>query len=227
MIYQNTERFMMAFSHDEVVHGKQSMLLKMGANHIPEKAQQLRALYGWMWGWPGKKTLFMGGEFGQSSEWAYDRSLDGHLLQYHDHEGIRLLVADLNHFYLQNRFLSESDYDPKSFQWVNNSDGNTSVISFVRFGARPGELLLAVSNFTPVPRPNYRVGVPVEGTWVEVLNTNSKKYGGSGEGNLAGVKTQAIKWDGRNQAVDLFLPGMSTLFFLLTPAPAGLKEPAK
>ena len=227
MIYQNTERFMMAFSHDEVVHGKKSMMLKMGADHIPEKAQTLRSLYGWMWGWPGKKTLFMGCEFGQSSEWAYDRSLDWHLLQYLDHEGIRLLVADLNQFYLNNRFLSESDYDSKSFQWVNNNDGNNSVISFVRFGSKPGELLLVVSNFTPVPRPSYRVGVPSEGTWVEALNTNSKKYGGNGEGNLEGVKTQPIKWDGRNHAVDLFLPGMTTLFFLLTPAPAEVKEPAK
>jgi len=227
MIYQHTERFMMAFSHDEVVHGKKSMLLKMGADHIPEKAQQLRSLYGWMWGWPGKKTLFMGGEFGQSSEWAYDRSLDWHLLQYLDHEGIRLLVADLNQFYLQHRFLCESDYDSKSFQWVNNNDGNNSVISFVRFGSRPGELLLVVSNFTPVPRPNYRVGVPAEGTWIEALNTNSKKYGGNGEGNLEGVKTLPVKWDGRNHAVDLFLPGMTTLFFLLTPAPAAGKELAK
>ncbi|MCU0787957.1 MAG: 1,4-alpha-glucan branching protein GlgB [Verrucomicrobia bacterium] len=170
MIYQNTEHFMMAFSHDEVVHGKGSMLLKMGAYHIPDKARQLRALYGWMWGWPGKKTLFMGSEFGQSSEWAYDKSLDWHLTQYLDHEGIRLLVADLNQCYAAHGFLAESDYDPKSFQWVNSNDGDNSVISFVRFGTSPDEVLLVVANMTPVTRESYRVGVPRDGHWREVPN---------------------------------------------------------
>jgi len=215
MIYQNTERFMMCFSHDEVVHGKASMLLKMGAPHIPDKARQLRALYAWMWGWPGKKTLFMGSEFGQSREWAYNQSLDWHLLEYLDHEGVRLLVADLNKFYHEHQFLPASDYDYQSFQWVNNNDGNNSVISFVRHGTKPDEVLLVVANMTPVPRPSYRVGVPHEGFWREALNTNEKKYGGGGEGNLQPVKTMAIKWDGRPHAVDLSLPGMSVMFFLL------------
>ena len=214
MIYQNTERFMMAFSHDEVVHGKGSMMLKMGADHMPDKARQLRALYAWMWGWPGKKTLFMGCEFGQSAEWAYDKSLDWHLLQYLDHEGVRLLVADLNRLYLEKKFLPESDYDYKSFQWVNNNDGNNSVISFVRHGTNPDDILLVVANMTPVPRPNYRVGVPREGLWVETLNTNAKKYGGGGEGHPEPLKTTPIKWDGRPQAIDVSLPGMSVLFFL-------------
>ena len=225
MIYQHTEHFMMCFSHDEVVHGKCSMLIKMAACHIPDKARQLRALYAWMWGWPGKKTLFMGSEFGQSSEWNYDKSLDWHLLQYLDHEGIRLLVADLNHFYLKHRFLGESDYDSKSFQWINITDAGASVISFIRRGARPGDILLAVSNFTPTPRPNYRVGVPEEGTWTEVLNTNAKKFGGGGEGNLKGVQSKPIPWDGQARAIDLFLPGMSTLFFLFTPPPAAENRP--
>jgi len=219
MIYQNTEKFMMAFSHDEVVHGKQSMLFKMGADHIPDKARQLRTLYAWMWAWPGKKTLFMGSEFGQSGEWAYDKSLDWHLLQYLDHEGVRLLVADLNRFYAEHPFLPASDYDAQSFQWINNNDGNNSVISFVRHGNNPDDILLVVANMTPVPRPHYRVGVPREGQWVEVLNTNSKRYGGSGEGHLEPVKTQAVKWDGRLNAVDLTLPGMSVMYFLFQPAP--------
>jgi 1,4-alpha-glucan branching enzyme len=217
MIYQSTERFMMALSHDEVVHGKCSLLIKMGAEHIPDKARQLRALFAWMWGWPGKKTLFMGSEFGQSSEWAYDRSLDWHLLQYTDHEGTRLLVADLNQFYVRHRFMAESDYDFQSFQWVNNNDAAASVISFVRFGARPDEILLVVANFTPTPRPHYRVGVPREGTWVEALNTNSGKYGGGGEGNAEGVRSEPTKWDGRPHSVDLFLPGMAVMFFLFRP----------
>jgi 1,4-alpha-glucan branching enzyme len=213
MIYQSTEHFMMTFSHDEVVHGKGSMLLKMGAHHIPDKARQLRALYAWMWGWPGKKTLFMGSDFGQSSEWAYDQSLDWHLTQYLDHEGVRLLVADLNHFYVKHRFIPASDYDSKAFQWVNSNDGDNSVISFVRYGTNPDEVLLVVANMTPVSR-DYRVGVPREGRWREVLNTNLKKYGGDGAGNPDGAEAQEIEWDGRPFAVDLHLPGMSVLFFL-------------
>ncbi len=219
MIYQHTERFMLAFSHDEVVHGKGSMLSKMAAGSIPEKARQLRALYAWMWAWPGRKTLFMGSEFGQSAEWAYDRSLDWHLLQYVDHEGVRLLVADLNKFYLEHRFLPQSDYDYQSFQWINNSDGNNSVISFVRFGTQAEDLLLVVANLTPVPRSPYRVGVPRGGAWVEALNTNAQRYGGGGESTPQPVATRPIHWDGRPHAVDLSLPGMTTLFFLYRPAP--------
>ena len=231
MIYQNTERFMMAFSHDEVVHGKQSMLLKMAAGDIPEKARQLRALYAWMWGWPGKKTLFMGGEFAQSAEWRYDQSLDWHLLQYLDHEGTRLLVADLNKFYIEHKFMAESDYDYQSFQWVNNNDGNNSVISFVRHGTNPDDILLVVANMTPVPRDNYRVGVPRPGLWVETLNTNSKRYGGDGAGSAQPLKTIPTKWDGRPHAVDVNLAGMTTMFFLFRPLPeekpSGITEAAK
>ena len=224
MIYQHTERFMLSFSHDEVVHGKRSLLFKMAAHSISDKARQLRALFAWMWGWPGKKTLFMGSEFGQASEWAYDKSLDWHLLQYLDHEGIRLLITDLNRFYSQNRFLCQSDYDQQSFQWINAHDANSSVLSFVRFGRQPEEVLLVVANFTPVPRPAYRVGVPREGLWVELLNTNSQKYGGTGEGNPQAVKSNPIRWDGRPHAIDLSLPGMTTLFFLLAPPPAAPDE---
>jgi 1,4-alpha-glucan branching enzyme len=217
MIYQHTERFMLTFSHDEVVHGKASLLIKMAAHNIPEKARQLRALYGWMWGWPGKKTLFMGNEFGQSAEWTYDRSLDWHLLQYLDHEGIRLLVADLNRFYLEHKFVPESDYDSQAFQWVNNSDARASVISFLRYGTRADDLLLVVANFTPVPRASYRVGVPREGFWEEHLNTDSRQYGGNGEGNHDPVRSNPIRWDGRPHAIDLYLPGMSTLYLVFSP----------
>ena len=220
MIYQYSERFMMVYSHDEVVHGKGSMLNKMGAYQIPDKARQLRALYGWTWAWPGKKSLFMGCEFGQSAEWAYDRSLDWHLLQYLDHQGIQRLVGDLNRLYLERGFLAESDYDPKSFQWINCHDAENSVFSFVRFGTKPEEILLVIGNFTPVPR-HYRVGVPREGSWVEVLSTNSRQYGGNGEGNAHGVKTNSIAWNGRPFALDLHLPGMTTLYFLPANPPAG------
>ena len=168
----------------------------------------------------------MGSEFAQSSEWRYDRSLDWHLLQYLDHEGVRLLVADLNRFYAGHAFLPASDYDHQSFQWINNNDGDNSVISFVRHGTNPDDILLVVANMTPVPRPHYRVGVPKEGLWVEVLNTNSKRYGGSGDGHSEPVKTQAVKWDGRPNAVDLTLPGMSVMFFLFKPAPVEKVEAA-
>jgi len=123
-------------------------------------------------------------------------------------------VADLNRFYREHGFLPQSDYDFKSFQWVNSNDGNNSVISFVRYGTRPDEVLLVVANMTPVTRESYRVGVPCDGLWTEVLNTDSPKYGGDGVGNPSGVKAQAIQWDGRPFAVDLVLPGMSVLFFL-------------
>jgi 1,4-alpha-glucan branching enzyme len=216
MIYQNSERFMMTLSHDEVVHGKGSLLMKMAAHPIPDKARQLRALFAWMWGWPGKKTLFMGGEFGQSAEWSYDRSLDWHLLQYIDHDGIRLLVADLNRLYLDHPFLPASDYDPISFQWINANDASNSVISFVRHGTQPSQLLLVVANLTPVPRPHYRVGVPREGQWTEILNTDWKRYGGHSDGCLQPVPTRPIRWDGRPHALDLALPGMSVLFFRLS-----------
>jgi 1,4-alpha-glucan branching enzyme len=224
MIYQHTERFMMTFSHDEVVHGKCSLLIKMGAYHIPDKARQLRALYGWMWGWPGKKTLFMGSEFGQSAEWAYDRSLDWHLLEYLDHEGIRRLVADLNRLYRQHEFLGTSDYDARSFQWINCDDAANSVFSFVRFGPEPEKLLVVVGNFTPVER-GYRVGVPRPGRWVEALNTSAPHYGG-GESSKNDVQSDTIPWQGRPCSIQLHLPGMSTLYFLPADAMPN-REPLK
>jgi 1,4-alpha-glucan branching enzyme len=214
MIYQHSEKFVLVFSHDEVVHGKCSLLIRMGAGHIPQKSQTLRSLYAWMWGWPGKKTLFMGSDFGQSAEWAYDRSLDWHLLEYMDHEGIRRLVADLNRLYLEHPALGELDYDQQAFQWINNNDGNNSVISFVRFGRKPEETIVVVSNFTPTTRDVYRVGVPYGGRWQEILNTHSDKYGGGAPTN-GEVKTQPIVWDGRKFALDLKLPGLTTLYFRL------------
>ncbi|TAL05837.1 MAG: 1,4-alpha-glucan branching enzyme, partial [Verrucomicrobia bacterium] len=156
--------------------------------------------------------------FGQSAEWSYDKSLDWHLCQFIDHEGVRLLVTDLNRFYTQHSFLPESDYDHQSFQWINSNDGDNSVISFVRYGTKPGELLLVVANLTPVQREKYRVGSPLEGEWIEALNTNAKRYGGDGAGNPEPLKTLPQKWDGRPFAVDVSLPGMAVLFFLFRPA---------
>ena len=214
-IYQHTERFNLAFSHDEVVHGKGSMLLKMGAPSIAEKARQLRALYGWMWAWPGKKTLFMGSDFGQSAEWDYDRSLDWHLLQYNDHSGVQRLVADLNAFYLRHPTLGSCDFHPNAFQWINHSDHKSNVLSFLRLGGGARHTVLVVGNFAPIDREHYRLGVPHPGTWQESINTRSARYEGRSPRPAQEIASQPIFWDGRPQAITITLPGMSTLFFQL------------
>ena len=211
MLYNFTEHFVLTFSHDEVVHGKQSMLFKMGAWDIPDKAANLRALYGLMWAWPGKKTLFMGCEFGQSSEWRYDDALDWHLLQYIDHHGISDLVRDLNRIYAAEPVLAESDHLPERFQWVNCDDAENSVLSFLRLSGEDCGDYLVVGNFTPVHRPGYRVGVPADGHWKEVLNTNAAEYGGDGSGNGGGVGAEPTPWDGRPHSLLVDLPPMLDL----------------
>jgi len=213
MLYQYSEAFITVFSHDEVVHGKGSLLLKMSAPDIPGKARSLRALYGLKWGWPGKKCLFMGQEFGQSSEWRYDASLDWHLLQYIDHEGIRRLVRDLNHFYRDNPALAWSDIHPEGFRWVNCNDGDNSVLSFLRTSEDGHEKYLIVGNYTPVLRTGYRVGVPTKGFWKECINTDAEYYGGSGEGNCGGMQAEDKAWDDMPNSLTLTLPPMATVIF--------------
>jgi len=213
MLYNYTENFVLTFSHDEVVHGKGSMLMKMGMEHIPQKADNLRALYAFMWAWPGKKTLFMGCEFGQSSEWRYDGSLDWHLLQYRDHEGISLLVRDLNNWYRTDPSLARGDHDSSAFQWVNCTDKDNSVLSFLRLGKADEETYLVVANLTPVTRENYTFGVPHSGYWKERLNTNATEYGGTGLGNSGGLMSSGQPWDGREDSLCLVLPPMSVSIF--------------
>ncbi|MEM8550021.1 MAG: 1,4-alpha-glucan branching protein GlgB, partial [Verrucomicrobiota bacterium] len=211
MLYQYSENFMQVFSHDEVVHGKGSMILKMGAGfEMRKKAADLRSLYGWMWAWPGKNILFMGCEFAQSSEWKYDGSLDWHLLQYIDHEGVQRLVRDLNHFYQQHPSLAKFDNDPQGFQWINGGDSENSVLSFLRLGANAQETFAVVSNFTPIPRVGYRIGVPTAGYWKELINTNADVYGGTGSGLNGGLVSDPIPWDGREHSLHIDLPGLST-----------------
>ena len=212
-LYQYTENFITVFSHDEVVHGKGSMLHKMGAWHIPEKAANLRALYAHMWAWPGKKLLFMGCEFGQSREWSYAGQLDWNLLQYLDHEGIRLLVRDLNKLYTNEPVLSHNDLNPHGFRWINAHDADASVLSYLRTDASEKTFFAIVGNFTPVPRQNFRIGVPRGGWWKEILNTNSQYYGGTGSGNGGGADTDDIPANGFGQSVNLALPSMSTTIF--------------
>lgn len=213
MLYQYSENFMCVFSHDEVVHGKGSLIMRMPPWSMSEKAQSLRALYGFMWGWPGKKTLFMGQEFGQSSEWRYDASLDWHLLQYGDHSGIQKLVTDLNHWYRAHNSIAQYDYRHDGFRWVNPNDADNGVISFLRLGATPTDTFFVVGNFTPVTRENFRLGVPYAGFWKEVVNTNSELYGGNGLGNLGGKKSERIDSDWFTESLQLTLPGLTTLIF--------------
>jgi 1,4-alpha-glucan branching enzyme len=212
-LYQYSENFVTVFSHDEVVHGKNSLLNKMGAGHIPEKAATLRALYGHMWAWPGKKLLFMGCEFGQSREWAYANSLDWHLLQYKDHEGIRLLVRELNHLYRNEPVLSCNDLDGRGFRWINAHDSGASVVSYLRQDEFQQTFFAVVGHFTPVMRGNFRVGVPRGGYWREVLNTNSEYYGGNGAGNEGGRLADDVPCDGYPHSLSLTIPPLATLIF--------------
>ncbi len=212
-LYQFTEHFITVFSHDEVVHGKGSMLLKMGAPHIPQKAASLRWLYAHMWLWPGKKLLFMGGEFGQSQEWNHERSLDWHLCQYRDHDGLRLLVRDLNRLYAAESVLSGHDLDPRGFRWINCHDADASVLSYLRFDETGRVLFAVVGNFTPVTRHAHRIGVPRAGYWHEIINTNSHHYGGTGLGNDGGRQTESAPADGQPQSLSLVLPPMAVSVF--------------
>lgn len=213
MLYQYSEKFVTVFSHDEVTHGKSSMLHKMGVWHIPEKAANLRSLYAHMWTWPGKKLLFMGCEFGQSREWNYAASLDWSLCQYIDHEGLRLLVRDLNKLYRSEPVLSQNDFNPQGFRWIACHDSEAGVISFLRMDPQEKTLFLTVGHFTSVVRRPYRFGVPRHGFWKEVINTNSEYYGGSGLGNAGGRASEAIPHDGHAQSIELTLPPFTTTIF--------------
>ena len=214
MLYQYSENFMLVYSHDEVVHMKGSMLRKMAASSIPEKAQQLRLLYALMWTWPGKNTLFMGGEFGQSGEWRYDASLDWHLLQYKDHEGISQALRDLNFLLLDNPDFAERDSDAEAFRWINCQDQEHAVLSFVRDG-KGSRQMLVVCNFTPVNRDAYKVGVPQDGVWLEVFNSDAAIYGGRNMGNGGVAQSVKSECDGYEDSLTIKVPGMSALVFIL------------
>lgn len=213
MLYQHTEKFIQVFSHDEVVHGKGSLLTKMYGQRISDKARQLRLLFAFMWLWPGKKTLFMGSDFGQSAEWSHDRSLDWHLLRYIDHEGIRKVVRDLNCLYRRVSGLAAGDLYSEGFEWINQTGADLSVLAFLRRGNEETDTLLAVGNYTSVLRREFRVGVPFGGYWQEVINTDAEAYGGSGYGNCSGVYSDEMNWDGRTFSIKLTLPPLSMCIF--------------
>jgi 1,4-alpha-glucan branching enzyme len=212
LVYAFAENFVLPFSHDEVVYGKGSMLGKMPGDEW-QKFANLRLLYGYMFGHPGKKLLFMGNEFGQWAEWNHDKSLDWHLLQKPFHSGLLRWVRDLNTLYRAQSSLFELDFDPAGFEWVDCSDYQRSVISFIRRGRNPDEILLFVCNFTPVPRQNYRVGAPLECYWREVLNSDAPLYGGSGQGNIGGLTAVPLPIHGRPFSLNMTLPALGLLVF--------------
>jgi len=212
LLYAFSENFVLPFSHDEVVYGKGSMIGKMPGDDW-QKFANLRLLYGHMFGHPGKKLLFMGGEIGQWAEWNHDASLDWHLLQYPFHAGLSRWVRDLNTFYRGQPSLFERDFDSSGFEWVDCTDSQRSVICFLRKGADPADQTLFVCNFTPVPRQNYRVGVPTNGRWREMLNSDAPLYGGSGQGNSGGVTATPLPVHGRPYSLSLTLPPLAVVVF--------------
>jgi 1,4-alpha-glucan branching enzyme len=223
-LYAFTENYVLPLSHDEVVHGKGSLLGKMPGDPWRRFAN-LRLLHAWMHAQPGKKLLFMGGEFGQEREWNHDESIDWHLLETESHEGVRRFVADLNRAYRETPALHERDFEPAGFEWIDCNDADQGVVSLLRKGKGKGggkgkgketgeadDVVLIVLNFTPVPRHNYRVGVPTGGAWEEFLNSDAKDYGGSGQGNLGEVPTNPVPAHGRRVSLNLTAPPLAAVF---------------
>ena len=212
LLYAYHENFVLPLSHDEVVHGKGSLLRKMPGDDW-QKFANLRLLLGYMYAQPGKKLLFMGGEFGQWNEWYHDVSLDWGLLDYPLHKSLQHWVADLNGLYRKEEALHVLDFDPSGFEWIDCNDSQHSVVSLLRKAPSGGDGILAVFNFTPVPRHGYRVGAPSSGFWKEVLNSDAAEYGGSGMGNLGGKETEEIPCHGRPWSLDFTLPPLGAVFF--------------
>jgi len=211
MLYAFTENFVLPFSHDEVVHGKGSMLDKIPGD-VWQKYATLRTLYGYMFGHPGKKLLFMGDEFGQWREWNHDKSLDWHLLEDPSHAAIRRYVQDLNAHYHTERALYECDYDPSGFRWIDCNDNENSVVSVIRYARDRRDFLVLVFNFTPVPRSEYRIGVPDAGFYAELLNSDAAVYGGGNVGNGGGVASEPVPAHGFNHSLRLTVPPLGCLY---------------
>ncbi len=208
--YAFAENFVLPLSHDEVVHGKGSLIGKMPGDTW-RKFANLRSLYGYMWGHPGKKLLFMGCEFGQRREWAHDDSLEWDVLQYPEHSGLRNWVGDLNRVYRTERALHEVDFDPAGFEWIDCHDAAASVIAFLR-KSHQGETVVVACNFTPLPRENYVLGMPGGGFWRELLNSDASLYGGSGTGNYGGVEAAPVPAHGRMHSITITLPPLGVMF---------------
>ncbi|SFG48692.1 1,4-alpha-glucan branching protein GlgB [Methylobacterium gossipiicola] len=213
LLYAFSENFVLPLSHDEVVHGKGSLLGKMPGDRW-QKFANLRAYFGFMWGHPGKKLLFMGGEFGQEKEWNHNQSLDWHLLDDAHHRGVKDLVRDLNHLYLNVPALHARDTEAAGFQWLVADDQDNSVIAWARKGREAGEVAVVVSNFTPVVREGYRIGVPEAGFYREAINSDAERYGGSNVGNMGGVRAEAVPSHGQSHSITLTIPPLATTIFV-------------
>ncbi|HEY4346057.1 MAG TPA: alpha amylase C-terminal domain-containing protein, partial [Gaiellaceae bacterium] len=200
-------------SHDEVVHGKGSLLSKMPGDRWQQLAN-LRALYAFMWAHPGKKLLFMGGELAQEQEWSHERSLDWHLLDDPGHAGVQSLVRDLNHSYRDEPALWECDFDPSGFQWLEANDGDSNVIAFSRFSGDGERVLVCVCNFSAVARADYRVGLPRGGAWREVLNSDAAVYGGSNVGNAGPIVAEEHGRHDQPWSTALNLPPLGVLWLV-------------
>jgi len=209
--YAFNENFVLPLSHDEVVHGKGSLIGKMPGDDW-QRFANLRCLFGYMWGHPGKKLLFMGGEFAQWREWNHDRSLDWHLVHYPMHGGLQAWLRDLNRLHARASALHEQDFDAAGFEWIDCCDATNSVVAFLRKPRDGGKPMLVVCNFTPVPRHGYRLGVPLPGRWREVLNSDATSSGGSGLGNYGGVYAEPIAAHGHASSVALTLPPLGVLY---------------
>ncbi len=209
--YAFYENFILPLSHDEVTHGKGALIGKMPGDEW-QKCANLRLLFGYMYGHPGKKLLFMGGEFAQWREWVHEESLEWHALEYPSHQGVQRWVRDLNHLYRNEPALYELDFSNDGFEWIDFHDWEESAISFIRKGKDTHDIILVVCNFTPVPRLNYRVGVPRGGYWKEMLNSDAEIYGGTNLGNSGGVEAAPIPAHGRDRSLSLILPPLGVIF---------------
>ncbi len=212
MIYAFTENFLLSLSHDEVVHGKGSLLNKMPGD-MWQKFANLRLLFGYLFAHPGKKLVFMGSEFGQWNEWNHDQSIDWHLMRFPAHQGVFRWMKELNRFYRETPALFEKDFSHEGFQWIDCSDWENSILSCVRKGSDSYKDIFVAINFTPVPRHNYRIGVPRGGFWQERVNSDAREYGGSGQGNLGGVEAVPIPSHGQYYSISITLPPLGIVFF--------------
>jgi 1,4-alpha-glucan branching enzyme len=213
LLYAFSENFVLPLSHDEVVHGKGSLLNKMPGDRW-QKAANLRALFGWMWAHPGKQMLFMGAELAQSSEWNHNSSIDWHLLEFPEHRGVQDLVRALNREYRSQPALWERDFTADGFRWIDASDVDSNVLSFLRLSADGEQVLACVANLAPVVREGYRVGLPRSGRWREVLNTDASVFGGSGAGNAGVVEAADGSWHGLPHSATLVLPPLGVLWLV-------------
>jgi 1,4-alpha-glucan branching enzyme len=211
MLYSFHENFVLPLSHDEVVHGKGSLIGKMPGDEW-QRFANLRLLFAYMFAQPGKKLLFMGCEFGQYREWSHDRGLDWNLLEFPLHRGLMSWVEQLNRVYRSEAALHWFDNDPQGFEWVDCNDAPMSVVSLLRKGKGAENPVLIACNFTPVPRVGYMVGVPTDGYWKELLNSDASEYGGSGMGNMGGAEALSVSTHGRPYSLRLTLPPLGAVF---------------